>query len=149
MHFDLSKAAPREIYNLMIGLVTPRPIALVTSKSLEGHLNAAPFSAYNYMGVDPPIVAIGVANRPGPGVLGKDTARNIRHTREFVINVVNEEIAEKMNICAVDFPPEVSELEEAGFTTTPSTLISVPRIAAAQPAWNAASKQRSKSGDLE
>jgi len=131
MHFDLSKAAPREIYNLMIGLVTPRPIALVTSRSLEGHLNAAPFSAYNYMGVDPPIVAIGVANRPGSGVVGKDTARNIRHTREFVINVVNEEIAEKMNICAVDFPPEVSELDEAGLTTTPSIAISVPRIAEA------------------
>lgn len=131
MDFDLSKAAPREIYNLMIGLVTPRPIALVTSRSLEGHLNAAPFSAYNYMGVDPPIVAIGVANRPGPGVVGKDTARNIRHTREFVINVVNEEIAEKMNICAVDFPPEISELEEAGLTTTPSIAISVPRIAEA------------------
>jgi len=131
MHFDLSKAAPREIYNLMIGLVTPRPIALVTSRSLEGHLNAAPFSAYNYMGVDPPIVAIGVANRPGPGVVGKDTARNIRHTREFVINVVNEEIAEKMNICAVDFPPEVSELDEAGLTTIPSMAISVPRIAEA------------------
>ena len=131
MHFDLSKAAPREIYNLMIGLVTPRPIALVTSRSLEGHLNAAPFSAYNYMGVDPPIVAIGVANRPGPGVVGKDTARNIRHTREFVVNVVNEEIAEKMNICAVDFPPEVSELDEAGLTTIPSMAISVPRIAEA------------------
>jgi flavin reductase (DIM6/NTAB) family NADH-FMN oxidoreductase RutF len=131
MHFDLSKAAPREIYNLMIGLVTPRPIALVTSRSLEGHLNAAPFSAYNYMGVDPPIVAIGVANRPGAGAVGKDTARNIRHTREFVVNVVNEEIAEKMNICAVDFPPEVSELNEAGLTTTPSMAISVPRIAEA------------------
>lgn len=131
MHFDLSKAAPREIYNLMIGLVTPRPIALVTSRSLEGRLNAAPFSAYNYLGVDPPIVAIGVANRPGPGVVGKDTARNIRHTREFVINVVNEEIAEKMNICAVDFPPEVSELDEAGLTTIPSMAISVPRIAEA------------------
>jgi flavin reductase (DIM6/NTAB) family NADH-FMN oxidoreductase RutF len=78
MHFDLSKAAPREIYNLMIGLVTPRPIALVTSRSLEGRLNAAPFSAYNYLGVDPPIVAIGVANRPGPGVVGKDTARKRR-----------------------------------------------------------------------
>lgn len=62
MDFDLAKTTPREIYNLLI--VTPRPIALVTSKSLEGHLNAAPFSAYNYLGVDPPIVAIGVAALP-------------------------------------------------------------------------------------
>jgi flavin reductase (DIM6/NTAB) family NADH-FMN oxidoreductase RutF len=54
MDFDLAKTTPREIYNLLIGLVTPRPIALVTSKSLEGNLNAAPSSAYNYLGVDPP-----------------------------------------------------------------------------------------------
>jgi flavin reductase (DIM6/NTAB) family NADH-FMN oxidoreductase RutF len=131
MDFDLTKTTARDTYNLLIGLVTPRPIALVTTKNLEGHLNAAPFSAYNYLGIDPPIVAIGVGNRPVPGVVGKDTARNIRNTREFVINVVNEEIADKMNICAVDFPPAISEMDEAGFTMIPSTAISVPRIAEA------------------
>jgi flavin reductase (DIM6/NTAB) family NADH-FMN oxidoreductase RutF len=114
----------------MIGLVTPRPIALITSLDLTGQINAAPFSAYNYLGSDPAIVAIG-GNRPAPGVIGKDTAQNIRNVREFVINVVNESIAEAMNICAVDFPPRVNELEKAGLTTVPSSVVKVPRIAEA------------------
>lgn len=131
MHFDLAKTSPHDVYNLLIGLVTPRPIALVTSMDREGRLNAAPFSAYNYVCTDPPIVAIGVANRPGPVIVGKDTAQNIRNTREFVVNVVNEEIAEKMNLCATDFPPGVDELKIAGFTTAPSHIVQVPRIAEA------------------
>lgn len=95
---------------------------------MQGRLNAAPFSAYNYVGIDPPIVAIGVGNRPGPGVIGKDTAQNIRNKREFVINVVNEAMAEAMAFCAIDFPPSVNELEMASVRTAPSFIVSVPRI---------------------
>jgi flavin reductase (DIM6/NTAB) family NADH-FMN oxidoreductase RutF len=131
MDFDLSQTSQRETYNLLIGLVTPRPIALITSLDLEGRVNAAPFSAYNYLGTDPAIVAIGVGNRPAPAVIGKDTAQNIRNIREFVINVVNEEIATAMNICAIDFPPGVSELQKAGLTATASAAVKVPRIAEA------------------
>ena len=128
MKFDLSQTASHDTYNLMIGLVAPRPIAWITSVDLEGRLNAAPFSAFNYVCLDPPILAVGVANRPGPGVVGKDTAQNIRQTREFVINVVNEALAEAMNVCAVDFPQGVNELEIAGVETAPSSVVSVPRI---------------------
>jgi flavin reductase (DIM6/NTAB) family NADH-FMN oxidoreductase RutF len=131
MEFDLSRTSQRETYNLLIGLVTPRPIALITSLDREGRVNAAPFSAYNYLGTDPAIVAIGVGNRPAPGVIGKDTAQNIRHTHEFVINVVNEDIAAQMNICAIDFPPGINELEKAGLTKVPSSAVRVPRIAEA------------------
>ena len=129
MNFDLSKTTARQNYNLLIGLVAPRPIAWITSLDLAGRLNAAPFSAYNYVGTDPPIVAVGVGNRPGPAVVGKDTAQNIRNTREFVINVVDEEMAAAMNVCAIDFPPGVNELEMAGLKTAPSSLVAVPRIA--------------------
>jgi flavin reductase (DIM6/NTAB) family NADH-FMN oxidoreductase RutF len=128
MLFDLSKVTTHQTYNLLIGLVAPRPIAWITSIDLAGKINAAPFSAYNYVGIDPPIVAIGVGNRPGPGVVGKDTARNIRNTREFVINVVNEALAEAMVTCAIDFPPGVNELEIAQLKTIPSSVVSVPRI---------------------
>lgn len=128
MNFDLSQTATHDVYNLLIGLVAPRPIAWITSQDREGRLNAAPFSAYNYVCMDPPILAVGVANRPGPGVVGKDTAQNIRQTREFVVNVVTEELAEAMNICAVDFPPGVNELAVAGLETAPSSVVSVPRI---------------------
>jgi flavin reductase (DIM6/NTAB) family NADH-FMN oxidoreductase RutF len=130
--FDVEKAKPREIYNLLIGLVAPRPIALITSMDENGSLNAAPFSAYNYLCTDPPIVGIGVANRPEHQP--KDTAHNIRRTGEFVINVVTEDIAPQMNICATDFPAEVSELEMANLETAPSAVVKVPRIASAHAA---------------
>jgi len=127
-------AKPREIYNLLIGLVAPRPIALITSMDEAGSLNAAPFSAYNYLCTDPPIVGIGVTNRPTEDRVPKDTARNIRRTGEFVVNVVTEDIAHQMNICATDFPFGVSELEMANLETVPSTVVKVPRIATAHAA---------------
>lgn len=134
MKFDMEKAAPREIYNLLIGLVAPRPIALITSMDENGVVNAAPFSAYNYLCTDPPIVGVGAADRPGGEFIPKDTARNIRRTGEFVINVVTEDIAQQMNICATDFPPGVSELEMAKLEPAPSSSVKVPRIASAHAA---------------
>ena len=83
------------------------------------------------------LVTLGVANRPDAhdprsGLpTPKDTAQNIRVRGEFVINVVDEAMAEAMNVCAVDFPPGVDELAEAGLTTLPSIRVSVPRIAQA------------------
>ena len=134
MNFEMEKTSHRQIYNLLIGLVAPRPIAWVTSMDTDGNLNAAPFSAYNYLCTDPPIVALGVTNKPGKERLPKDTARNIRRTGEFVINVVTEDLLEKMNICATDFPAGVNELEMAGLTTAPSSVVKVPRIADAHAA---------------
>ena len=134
MTFDIEDAKPREIYNLLIGLVAPRPIALVTSMNEHGRLNAAPFSAYNYLCTDPPVVGIGVTNRPDVSHEPKDTARNIRRTGEFVVNVVTEDLARQMNICATDFPAEISEIDMAGFEIAPSTAVKVPRIASAHAA---------------
>ena len=133
LEFDFSTISAHERYNLVIGLVNPRPIALVTSMDTSGRVNAAPFSAYNYMCADPVLIVLGVANRPGEKTeagapVGKDTAQNIRARGEFVVNVVNEDIADAMNICCIDFPHEVSEIAEAKLTTTASTRISVPRI---------------------
>lgn len=133
MIFEVSKASPRQIYNLLIGLVAPRPIALVTSHNPDGQLNAAPFSAYNYLCTDPPVVGIGVTNRPGT-YTPKDTARNIRRTGEFVVNVVTEDLLQQMNICATDFPENVDELEMAGLETAPSSIVKVPRIRSAHAA---------------
>jgi flavin reductase (DIM6/NTAB) family NADH-FMN oxidoreductase RutF len=134
MNFDMEKTPPRQIYNLLIGLVAPRPIALVTSMNEHGVLNAAPFSSYNYLCTDPPIIGMGVMDRPAEKFVPKDTARNIRRTGEFVVNVVTEDLAQKMNITATDFPSDVNELEMAGFTTTPSQFVKVPRIAEAHAA---------------
>jgi flavin reductase (DIM6/NTAB) family NADH-FMN oxidoreductase RutF len=134
MNFDVEHTPASHIYKLLVGLVAPRPIALITSMDESGHLNAAPFSAYNYLCTDPPIVGIGVTNRPDQKFVPKDTARNIRRTGEFVVNVVTEDIAEKMNICATDFPPEMSEVELAGFTTAASKIVKPPRLAEAHAA---------------
>jgi flavin reductase (DIM6/NTAB) family NADH-FMN oxidoreductase RutF len=128
MDIEIKDSSARQTYNLLIGLVAPRPIALVTSMNEDGGLNAAPFSSYNYVCTDPPIVAMGVMDRPGGGYIPKDTARNIRRTGEFVVNVVTEDIAKQMNICATDFPPEVDELEMAGLSTVASKIVNVPRI---------------------
>jgi flavin reductase (DIM6/NTAB) family NADH-FMN oxidoreductase RutF len=133
MIFEVARSSHRQIYNLLIGLVAPRPIALVTSHNPDGQLNAAPFSAYNYLCTDPPVVGIGVTNRPGT-FTPKDTAGNIRRTGEFVVNVVTEDLLQQMNICATDFPAEVDELEMAGFETAPSTIVKVPRIRTAHAA---------------
>ena len=134
MRFDIDQISPRQTYNLLIGLVAPRPIALVTSMNEHGALNAAPFSAYNYLCTDPPIIGLGVTNRPNNDFVPKDTARNIRSTGEFVVNVVTEDIANQMNICATDFPPEIDELQMANLSTTPSSVVKVPRIAQAHAA---------------
>jgi flavin reductase (DIM6/NTAB) family NADH-FMN oxidoreductase RutF len=128
MIFEVEKLEHRQVYNLLIGLVAPRPIALVTSMNEHGQMNAAPFSAYNYLCTDPPVVGLGVTDRPGAGFIPKDTARNIRRGGEFVVNVVTEDLAKAMNVCATDFPAEVNELEMAGLETTPSTIVKVPRI---------------------
>ncbi len=128
MHFEVETMKPHNIYNLLIGLVAPRPVALVTSLDEKGTLNAAPYSAYNYLCTDPPIVALGVTNKPGGDFVPKDTARNIRRTREFVVNVVTEDLLAAMNVCATDFPSDVSEIEMAGLDTAPSQFVKVPRI---------------------
>ena len=136
LEFDFKAISNHERYNLIIGLVAPRPIALITSVDAAGRVNAAPFSAFNYMCTDPVLVAIGGGNRmddtdesglPKP----KDTVQNIRVRGEFVVNVVNEAIAEAMNVCAIDFPHGVSELHEAKLTTAPCCRVAVPRIAEA------------------
>lgn len=129
----MDKTPPRQIYNLLIGLVAPRPIAWVTSMDEQGRLNAAPFSSYNYLCTHPPIVGMGVTDRTGTRT-PKDTARNIRRTGEFVINVVTEDLLDKMNVCATDFPDGVNELEMAGLAAAPSSVVKVPRIAQAHAA---------------
>jgi flavin reductase (DIM6/NTAB) family NADH-FMN oxidoreductase RutF len=100
----------------------------------NGELNAVPFSACNYLRTDPPILGVGATNWPGRPFVPKDTARNVRRTVDFVVNVVAEGIVEKMNIGATDFPPEMSEVEPAGFATVPSQVVKPPRMAEAHAA---------------
>ena len=111
MRFDLAELPASERYKLLAGFVVPRPIALVTTHSAEGAVNAAPFSFFNLFAEEPPLIVLGLGISPAGGA--KDTTVNIRDTGEFVINLVDEPIAEAMNLCAIDFPPEISEIEVA------------------------------------
>ncbi|MFA5121335.1 flavin reductase family protein [Zavarzinia sp.] len=132
-HFDFAALSARDRYKLIIGTVVPRPIALVTTRGPDGRVNAAPFSFFNSLSADPPILAIGVENHADMSF--KDTARNIRMTEEFTVNIVDDAMVEAMNICAVDFPPEVDELTMAGLTALPGTHVGCPRIAEAPAAF--------------
>ena len=128
MQFKIADLAGRDAYKLLTGLVVPRPIAFVTTVSGEGDVNAAPFSYFNLMGSDPPVVVVGPGDHAGRP---KDTARNIRETGHFVVNLVDEVIAERMNLAATDFPHGTNELERVGLTSAPSAMVDVPRIAEA------------------
>jgi flavin reductase (DIM6/NTAB) family NADH-FMN oxidoreductase RutF len=111
------------------GLVVPRPIALVTTRDAGGHTNAAPFSFFNVLAEEPPLVVLGIGVSASGGA--KDTTNNIRDSGEFVIHLVDEAIALAMNLCAIDLPPEISEIEVAGFTLLPSERVAPGRIAEA------------------
>ena len=127
MLFDFEALSPQECYKLMTATIVPRPIAWVVTQDADGRRNAAPFSFFNAFANEPPIVVIGVGGRSDGSE--KDTATNIRTSGEFVVNLVSAANGEAMNITAIDFPPGVDELAEAGLTTIPSTKVKPPRIA--------------------
>src|SRR5882757_8865512 len=129
MELDLEGQHADRAYAVLASLVTPRPIAWVTTISPEGAVNAAPFSFFNVLGSEPPIVGF----CPGDRADGtpKDTARNVRLTHEFVVNLVDEDLAEAMNKTAASVPYGTNELGLAGLTTAPSSVVKAPRIAEA------------------
>lgn len=129
MELDLETEFKDRAYQLVASLVTPRPIALVTTLGPENRINAAPFSFFNLLGSEPPILAVAPGDREDG--TPKDTARNIRLNHEFVVNLVDEALAERMNKCAASLPYGVSELEHAGLTAAASKVVKPPRIAEA------------------
>ncbi len=128
-HFDFSNLTERERYKILIGTVIPRPIALVTTVSRDGQPNAGPFSFFNVLTHDPAIVAIGVENYAD--MRFKDTARNIRETGEFTVHICDNARVDQMEVCAINFGPEVNEMGEAGLATVPGQMVRSPHILAA------------------
>jgi flavin reductase (DIM6/NTAB) family NADH-FMN oxidoreductase RutF len=122
--FDPDALTVKDQYKLMSGTIIPRPIALVTTLGPNG-ANAAPYSLFNMVGVDPPMIMF--SSTPREGAI-KDTARNIAAIPEFVVHIVDEAVKEKMNICSADFPYGESEIDFAGFRIAPSVKIRPPRL---------------------
>ncbi|OWU82983.1 flavin reductase [Oceanicola sp. 22II-s10i] len=130
---NFAELTPREAYKVMIGTIVPRPIAWVTTVSPDGVVNAAPYSFFNCLSADPPILALGVENKPDRSF--KDTAYNIRMTECFTVNIVDRANVGPMSVTAAAFGPEVDEVAMAGLTTAPGEKVLSPRIAEAPVAF--------------
>jgi flavin reductase (DIM6/NTAB) family NADH-FMN oxidoreductase RutF len=115
-----------ERYKILTGLVFPRPIALVSTRSENGVANCAPYSWFNAICEDPPLVIVSFGARKDSKL--KHSLINILRTEEFVVNLVDEDIANGMHISSEEVPETVSEFETAGFTEAPCTVVKHPRI---------------------
>lgn len=126
-HFDLSTLPQSDVYKLLASVILPRPIAWIVSRDDGGAINAAPYSFFNILGSDPPVIAVSFAKAPDRDM--KDSLHNIQRDREFVVNLVPEELAEAMNITATNAPRGLSETNIAHLELLPGQLVNVPRIA--------------------
>lgn len=136
MHVDFAALTAYQRYKLMASLIVPRPIALVTTVNADGVVNAAPFSMFNMLGEDPPLVMISVNMLASGGM--KDTAANITASGQFVVHLTDEAMAAKMHACGEAIPSDQSELDVAGLTAAPSFEVLPPRIVEAPVAFECA-----------
>lgn len=134
MQFDMRVLPLAQRYKILSATITPRPIAWVTSLSADGVLNAAPYSFFNCVGVEPPVLVLGLLRDFATRAM-KDTATNIHATREFTVSLVCEEDVAAMNECSAAVPRHLSEVDYAGLATAPSHAVAPPRIATAPAAF--------------
>ena len=128
LHIDPATLPTADLYQYLIGIVGPRPIAFVSTVNAEGHANLAPYSFFNLFSTNPPILVFS-SNRRVADNTTKDTLANIRATGECVVNVVSHSIVRQMAVASVEWPTEVSEFAAAGLTPLPSELVRPPRVA--------------------
>ena len=132
MIIDPSELDSHAVYKLLIGAVVPRPIAWVSSRSRDGVLNLAPYSFFNAVSREPPMLAISIGPRTSGEDYPKDTLTNLRESQEFVINIVSVALANAMHETSINYPPEVDEFERAGLTPAPCVVVDTPRVAEAK-----------------
>ncbi|MCY8008697.1 flavin reductase family protein [Bacillus haynesii] len=125
LSIDPHTKTERENYKFLIGSIIPRPVAFVTSLSEEGVLNGAPFSYFNIVSSNPPMISLSIQRFEGSQ---KDTARNILNSKEFVVHIVDEQNVEKINTTAASLPPSQSEVQLAELTPVESVKVSVPGV---------------------
>jgi flavin reductase (DIM6/NTAB) family NADH-FMN oxidoreductase RutF len=132
LSIDPAQCEYRQVYKLMTGIIVPRPVALVSTMDRAGIANLAPFSFFNGVGSNPPAVLFCSVMRTESGPNRdprKDTLRNVEETKEFVVNVVSNAIADQANATASEVPPEVDEFEISGLTPIASEAVRPPRVA--------------------
>lgn len=123
-----SDLSSKEKYFFLIGGINPRPIAFVSTVSKDGIYNLAPFSFFNAVSAEPPIVVFGPSCTDDPSRLYKDTYTNLVDTGECVIQMVTYNMREAMMKCAENYPPDVDEFKISGFTPIASDLVKAPRV---------------------
>lgn len=128
MELDPTTISQQSMYKLMIGTIVPRPIGWISTVSPDGVLNLAPFSFFNAVCSNPPTVLFCVTARKGDAPM-KDTLRNVLATGEFVVNIVDDDVAEAMNLTSAELPPDVSEFDYARLTPAPALTVKAPRVA--------------------
>ncbi len=124
---DPDKMASTDVYKIIAGCIVPRPIGFISTVSRDGIHNAAPFSFFNAISHNPPMVCISISPVYKTGQQ-KDTLRNILDVGEFVANIVNDDIARAQDYCSNYFPPEFDEMTASGLTARPSKLVGAPLI---------------------
>ena len=129
MNIDPTNLSTGRLYRLMVGLITPRPIAWVSTTGMDGVCNLAPFSFFNGVGANPPTVMFCPANRRDG--TPKDSHANILHSGEFVVNIVTEDLATAMNRTAAELKPDEDEFEFADLAKLDSVVVKPPRVALA------------------
>lgn len=130
---------PLEFYRYLIGAVGPRPIAFASTISREGHVNLSPYSFFNVVGSNPPMLMLSPnLNRRGEK---KHTLLNLEETGEVVINVVNYSLVEQMSLASAEYDRHINEFQKAGFTEAPSTQVRPPRVAEAPAAFECVVRQ--------
>ncbi len=127
LSFDPQTISKKDLHQYVIGAVSPRPIALVSSQSEKGNFNLAPYSFFNAFSSSPPIMIFS-ANLIGQPAKQKDTLRNVTTHRECVINLVSYPIVRQMALCSVEFDADISEFTKSGLTMLDSEIISPPRV---------------------
>lgn len=113
-------------YRLLITFIQPRPIALVSTLSQDGVRNLAPFSLYNLVSANPPVVMVAPSFRRDRS--SKDTLRNVEAAGEFVVATVTQAIVERANQCAYEYPPDIDEFDKSGLTPAPASLVGPPLV---------------------
>jgi flavin reductase (DIM6/NTAB) family NADH-FMN oxidoreductase RutF len=135
MNIRPSELSHKDLYNMILNSVAPRPIAWVSTVSASGQPNLAPFSFFNCVCVSPPLLAFAPGLRPqkqagSTAGEAKDTLRNIRETKEFLVNIVTYDLAEAMNQTSGEYDPSINEFELARIASTPAQVVKIPRVAA-------------------
>lgn len=144
MQLDPSDLAAEQAYRLITGIVVPRPIAWVSTRSSGGVVNLAPFSAFTFVSPKPPMLAISVGRKAG---IYKDTAHNILSTEEFVVHIADSTLMTAVHESSAEFPSDVSEVEQLGLATLDSERVRPPRIARAPVAMECRFRQCIEFGD--